>query len=201
MSDALISIGPLVAVYPRLNTPDTKFDELGMYKADGKMPLAEAGDIMKELSARFKRFTGKPLNQTENTLWYMELDEDGNQTGQVVFKIRVKNKLRKRDGKVWDRKPALFDAALKPFDANVYGGSTYIVSAEFYEWDTGSKKGCSLQPIGVQVLSLVTGDGSRSASSFGFKARDGFVAEDKGDDEDQIGDDEVSTDDAEDGDY
>lgn len=200
MSDDLISIGPLVAVYPRLNTPDTKFDELGMYKADGKMSLADAEDTMKELSERYKRFTKKPLNQTENTLWYMETDEEGKQTGQVVFKIRVKNKLRKRDGKVWDRKPALFDASLKPFDANVYGGSTYIVSAEFYEWDTGSKKGCSLQPVGVQVLSLVTGDGTRSASSFGFKARDGFVAEDK-DDDDQFDDDDAASDDAEDGDY
>ena len=144
-----ISIGPGKAVYPRLAQPDTKFDELGQYKADVSVPLADAEPIMEILSNVFKAHTGKAPKKADNTMWYFETNEDGEETGNVVFKCRVKNKLRKRDGQLWDRKPKLFDAALKPIDENPFGGSTYIVSVEVYAWEAGAKKGISLQPLGV----------------------------------------------------
>ena len=107
-----ISIGPGKAVYPRLAQPDTKFDDLGQYKADVSVPLAEAEPIMEILSEHFKAHTGKAPKKADNTMFYFETDINGDETGNVVFKCRVKNKLRKRDGKLWDRKPKLFDAAL-----------------------------------------------------------------------------------------
>lgn len=208
-SDEPISIGPGKAVYPRLGQPDTKFDELGAYKADVSVPMADAEPLMAHLTKVFKTHTGKPPKKSENTMWYFETDEEGEETGNVVFKCRVKNKLRKRDGQLWDRKPKLFDATLKPVDVNPYGGSTYVVSAEVYEWDAGGKKGVSLQPIGVQIIELVSGTGP-SASSMGFKAQEGFTAsgtrstnegddEDDADDQDDYGDDDDAGDD--DGDY
>lgn len=205
-NDEPISIGPGKAVYPRLGMPDTKFDELGAYKADVSVPMVEAEPIMAHLTKVYKTHTGKPPKKTENSMWYFETDEEGEETGNVVFKCRVKNKLRKRDGQLWDRKPKLFDATLKPVDVNPFGGSTYVVSAEVYEWDAGGKKGVSLQPIGVQILELVSGTGP-SASSMGFKAQEGYTASpnddqsDDGDDADDQGDD--GDDDAgdDDGDY
>jgi len=176
-----ISIGPGKAVYPRLAKPDTKFDELGRYKADVAMSKFEAKQIMEILSEHFKAHTGKAPNKADNTMWYFETNEDGDETGNVVFKCRVKNKLRKRDGQLWDRKPKLFDAALKPVDVNPFGGSTYVVSAEVYAWEAGAKKGISLQPLGVQIIELVSGSGP-SASSMGFKAQEGYMANpDEGD--------------------
>jgi len=176
-----ISIGPGKAVYPRLSQPDTKFDELGQYKADVSVPLAEAESIMEILSKTFKAHTGKAPKKADNTMWYFETNEDGDETGNVVFKCRVKNKLRKRDGKLWDRKPKLFDAALKPVDVNPFGGSTYVVSSEVYAWEAGAKKGISLQPIGVQIIELVSFSGP-SASSMGFKAQEGYMDDpDEGD--------------------
>lgn len=198
-----LSIGPITAVYPRLGSPDTKFDELGQYKADGKEPLADAEPMMKKLTKIFKDHTGKAPNKSKNPMWEMETDDEGEETGMVIWKIRVKNKIRKSDGKLWDRKPKLFDAALKPIDKAPYGGSVYIVSAEIYEWDAGGKKGVSLQPLGVQVLELVEGSGGPSASAMGFKAQDGFVADHDDDDEDDAGEDVGDNDDdgASDGDY
>ena len=214
-----ISIGPGKAVYPRLSQPDTKFDELGQYKADVSVPLAEAEPIMEILSKPFKAHTGKAPKKADNTMWYFETNEDGDETGNVVFKCRVKNKLRKRDGKLWDRKPKLFDAALKPVDVNPFGGSTYVVSAEVYAWEAGAKKGVSLQPVGVQIIELVSGSGP-SASSMGFKAQEGYMADpnegdyaDGGDDDneadivrrilDRTGDQDAGDDDSgdDDGDY
>ena len=176
-----ISIGPGKAVYPRLSQPDTKFDELGRYKADVAMSKFEAKQIMEILSEHFKAHTGKAPKKADNTMFYFETDINGDETGNVVFKCRVKNKLRKRDGKLWDRKPKLFDAALKPVDVNPFGGSTYVVSAEVYAWEAGAKKGVSLQPVGVQIIELVSGSGP-SASSMGFKAQEGYMADpDEGD--------------------
>lgn len=203
-----ISIGPIIAVYPRLGQPDTKFDDLGIYKADGKQPLAEAEPLMKRLTQAFKAHTGKAPNKSKNPMWEMETDEEGDETGMVIWKLRVKNKLRKRDGQLWDRKPKIFDAALKPVDVNPFGGSKYVVSAEIYEWDAGGKKGISLQPLGVQVLELVSGSGP-SASSMGFKAQEGFTADVEYDtpdeDEDNTGDRDGRDDDDDagddDGDY
>ena len=204
-----ISIGPGKAVYPRLAQPDTKFDELGQYKADVSVPLADAEPIMEILSNVFKAHTGKAPKKADNTMWYFETNEDGDETGNVVFKCRVKNKLRKRDGQLWDRKPKLFDAALKPIDVNPFGGSTYIVSAEVYAWEAGAKKGISLQPLGVQVLELVSGSGP-SASSMGFKAQEGFTADPHegdyadGEDDTDTGNnhsDDTDDDGADDGDY
>ena len=192
MAKNTISIGPITAVYPRIGpTPDTKFDELGMYKADGSMPKDKAAPIMARLQEVHKQHVGKPAKASENTMWYMETDEAGEETGNVVFKIRVKNKLRKKDGKLWDRRPKLFDAALKPIDVNPWGGSVYISDTEIYCWDAGGKKGVSLQPMAVQILKLVEGDGAPSA----FKKQDGYVApeaaeeiDDEEDDEDYVPD-------------
>lgn len=196
-----IGIGPGKAVYPRLKTPDTKFDELGQYKADLAVPLQEAEPVMKKLSKIHKDYTGKAPKKSENTMWVLETDDDGNETGNVVFKIRVKNKRRKSDGEIWDRRPKQFDAQLRPIDVNPYGGTVMEVNAEVYCWDTGSKQGVSLQPMGVQILELVTGTGP-TGESMGFSKKDGYETDDDGayddDDDDDVNDDE---DDADDGDY
>lgn len=173
-----VTIGPGYAVFPALKVPDTKFDELGQYKADISIPLKEAEPVMKKLSDVFKAHTGKAPSKSVNTMWYMEEDRDtGEETGNVVFKCRVKNKRRKSDGQIWDRRPKLFDAALKPVDVSPWGGSQYIVNAEVYCWDAGGKKGVSLQPVGVQLIKLIEG-GGEAPEDMGFAKRDdGFVAD------------------------
>lgn len=174
MADKRFSTSRGIAVYPRLKSPDTKFDELGIYKADVSVPLADAEPLMAELQAIHKAHTGKPAKKSENSMWIMEVDDQGEETGNVVFKLRIKNRMNKK-GELWDRRPKQFDAALKPIDVNPWGGTEMIVSFEAYEWDAGGKKGVSLQPQGVQILNLVTGSGP-DASSMGFAAQEGYTA-------------------------
>ena len=59
---------------------------------------------------------------------------------------------------------------------NPWGGTKYIVSFDVREWEYGDKKGVSLQPIGVQIIELVTGSGGADASAMGFAAQDGFAS-------------------------
>lgn len=175
MADKRLSTPIGFAVYPRLKTPDTKFDELGQYKADIAIPMAEAEELMATLQDIHKSHTGKAAKKSENTMWIFETDDAGEETGRVIFKIRVKNRLTKK-GDLWDRRPKLFDAALKPIDVNPYGGTKYIVSFDVYEWTAGDKKGISLQPAGVQILDLVSGSGGADPSAMGFAAQDGYAA-------------------------
>lgn len=162
------------AVYPRLGRPDVKFHDLGIYKADLLVPLSEAKELLTKLSAIYAEHTGKAPNKVDNTMWKIELDEDGQMANEVMFKLRIKNRMG-RDGEVWDRKPKLFDASLSPCNSVVpYGGSQMVVSFDAYCWDAGGKKGVSLQPVAVQIIKLETGDDN--ASSFGFAAAEGFTA-------------------------
>lgn len=191
----LITFPPGIAVYPAVNRPDTKFDELGNYKADVKLPMEKAKKFIDQLSNVWKSHTGKPLKKSDNPLFYMEVDDDGEETGNVVFKCRVKNKTTKA-GKLWDRRPMLIDAKKNdfPVDTAVWGGTTYRVQVEVYEWIAGTKKGVSLQPVVVQIIDLVTGGGKADTSAFdeedGFEADEdetkgdtsGFDDEDGGDD-------------------
>ncbi len=170
MADIKMNTPKGTAVFPSLARPDTKFDELGMYKADLSVPLQEAKDLMGKLTEVFKRHTGKAPNANENTMWYKQTDKDtGEETGNVVFKIRVKNRMTK-SGQLWDRKPVLFDAALKPIQVNPWGGTEMIVSMSVYAWNAGGKMGVSLQPQAIQIINLVEG----GTSSHGFEATEGF---------------------------
>ena len=204
MADTRFSTPIGTAVYPRLKTPDTKFDELGIYKADIAIPLVDAEPLMAQLQALHKAHTGKAAAVADNTMWTVENDDSGQPTGRVIFKLRVKNRLNKK-GELWDRRPKLFDAALKPVDVNPWGGSKLVVSFDVYEWIAGVKKGVSLQPVGVQIIELVSGEGGADASAMGFKAAAGYtapVATSYDGDEEEVGDTSPADDEGdESGDY
>lgn len=164
-----------VAVFPALFRPDTKFDELGVYKADFKLSAEEAAPFIDLIQKYAKSHTGKALPKAKNPCFEMILDEDGEETGEVLFKARVKNKLRRSDKKLWDRRPMLIDAKKNdlPTDANPWGGSVIRVQAEVNMGDK-PKKFINLQPIMVQVIEMVTG-GSKGDTS-AFDEEDGYEA-------------------------
>ena len=192
-------IGPGIAQYPRLNNPDTKFDELGIYKADIVMSAEAAAPIMKALAVIFKAHTGKAPAKSGNTMWEPALDDEGEETGEILFKMRIKNRMSKKGG-VWDRRPLAIDAKKKPLDESIqiWGGSTLKSQVDVYEWDAGGKKGVSLQPLVVQVLDLKTGSGAPDLGA--FDEEDGYEGEDNPHSEFD-GDEGAGEGSSEDGDY
>lgn len=134
--------------------------------------------------------------------YYDELDEDGEETGFVILKLKQNAFMPIKKG---EKKLKLihinkFDARMTPLknslevvwdeDAQevrgtkgtvvVYGGS--VVKASFttrpYFVDSSNKAGISLDFSGVQILQLVTSSG-RSASSYGFGAEEGYDGQDE----------------------
>ena len=163
-------------VYPALQRPDTKFDPLGSYKADVRLTTEEAKPVIARLQERAKAHMGKPFKVgTKGCPWRVETDDEGNPTGNVIFSIRVKNKVGK-DGKTWDRRPLLIDAKKQPVDVNPWGGTIARVQAEVYEWEFNGK-GISLQPLVVQIIDLKTGTGYEPQLD-DFDEEDGYAASD-----------------------
>lgn len=104
-------------------------------------------------------------------------------TGEVEMKIKkMYSGVSKRTGKEWKApRPPLFDSACPPQllhkDAQIWGGSVATINADFtpYFMNSSAEYGVSCRLNAVQIFELVSGNGSRSASSYGFEgSEDGF---------------------------
>lgn len=163
-----------VARFPSLHRPDTKFNDLGEYKANVAVPAEEAASVMTKLQAIAKQELGKALPKSDNSLWKMEIDDNGDETGMVMFKAKVKN-IQKKDGELWDRKPVQYDTELNRVNEIIYGGSELVVACDVRVWEFSGKKGISLQPTAVQIHKLVSPSGGGD-NPF-EKAEGGFVSD------------------------
>lgn len=181
-----------VAVFPRLNEPDTKYVAEGVYtvrlRVDPEAPgvqdfigkLEELRDEVYEQKAEELRERGKPgliKKLTKREVYLVEEDDEGNETGFITFSSRMKaSGTSKKTGKPWTRKPDYFDAQKNTLKdpPSIWGGSELRLAVEpfgyFHEKD--KEAGVSLRLDAVQIIKLVTG-GSRDADAYGFGEEDG----------------------------
>lgn len=192
-----------IAVYPRLTSPDTKYNAHGTYTAKIKLTIAAAQPLIKQLQEVAKGHIGKPLPLKKNPCWFYEkvTDEDTGdetETGFVIFNMSAKNRLvkDKQSGemKLWDRKPKLFSASGKVVNkANVGGGSEYAVTFEIYcGKDNDGNPIMALQPTAVQIYKLVefvSGQGDVDPSQYGIEAEEGGYEPDEDEGTDSGSDD------------
>ena len=170
-----------IAQYPWLNTPDTKFSEHGDYKVNLIVPHEDAASFVEAVVTAHKQNAkeqkAKKLGKLEN-VFAKEYDDAGNETGNLIIKCKVSNRVAKKTGQLWDRKPVLLDAKLNPMNDIVGAGSLIRVSCEVYFWSSASLGfGCSLQPMAVQVFDLKSPSGAGADMDFGFEVGDGFTSE------------------------
>ena len=165
------------AKFPWLNKADTKFDELGEYKVTLVMSKKDAAPFITAVEKAFKEYKAtEKFKKSAPLPWGDEVDDQGNKTGNVAIRLKTKNK-RNKDGDLWDRKPALFDAKGNKINVAVGGGSVIKVATELYFWNNPSTGiGVSLQPTAVQILELVERE-TGSAKSYGFDEEEGFTAD------------------------
>lgn len=176
------------AAWPRLTEPDCTFDPNGMYSVNLRLSMddakslitqidnahkAQVAEVVKELKSK-----GKPPKVKEADMPYKPvLDEDGNETGEVEFKFKLKAMAGSKD-KQWAQKPRLFDSKGKPLSTGVKvgSGSTIRVGYELFPYYVPSVgSGVSLRVLAVQVLELVEYGGG-SFKDYGFNEEDGFEA-------------------------
>lgn len=189
-----------LAKYPRLNEPDTKFDDDGVYKITLELTEAEAAPLVEAIHegqkeavklAKEQVKSGKKIKLAD--LPYAENEE----TGKIEVSFKRKAKGKKKDGTVFETHVALFDRhgnRLDPKGPIIGGGSRIAVSYEinpFYVAALGA--GVSLRLYAVMVYDLVEYQGG-TAESYGFAQAaaevDGEEAQDADTDADDSQDEE-----------
>lgn len=192
-----------IAKYPRLNSPDTKFNPEGDYKITLVLNKKEKGvpEFLKKLEslhaqalrdAQAAAKKGKKVKAAESPI-KAHVDDDGNEVaGSVEISAKMKASGKREDGTEWTQRPAIFDAFRKPATVKVGAGSKVKVSVELNPYNSPSLgAGLSLRLKAVQVIDLVEFSGEKSAAGYGFEEEEGgFSAEDsEGADDSESGED------------
>lgn len=172
-----------VAKFPWLTEPDTRFNPEGEYSVN--LILAEDDPKTQELVSKIegiwenfkKTLKGAKLKQQPTLGFDKEYTDDGDETGNLIFKFKAKTGYTDDKG---NRKelpaPRLFDAKLKtiPDGTPVWGGTTMIVNFTPQAYDHGKNLGVTLRLNACQIIQLVTAGGGASADAYGFSEQDGF---------------------------
>lgn len=172
-----------VAKFPWLNTPDTRFDDAGVYKVDLVLPeddpkvQALIGKI-KKVYEEFRATLPAPKNkkEPESYGYSPDYDAEGNETGYLVFKLKAKASYQNDKQEVVELPaPAKFDAKLQkiPDDTPIWSGSTMIANFSPSPYFQGKNCGVTLRLNAVQILELKT-RGTGSASDYGFGEEEGY---------------------------
>ncbi len=169
------------AMWAKVYDPDTKFDPNGYYSVSVLVAEEEAQEMCEYLDGLAKKKLAEEIKNnpkrkdlTLKTPYATATDKDGNDTGEIEFKVKLKAKFQSRDGKWFSQKPIVVDSKRTPMtkDTLIGNGSTIKVAFEPIPYSMMSSKTCSisLRLKGVQVLNLVEYQGDL------FEDEDGFIA-------------------------
>lgn len=130
--------------------------------------------------------------------YYMEEDEDGNETGYIIFRIRSNAYRKDKNGERHPRKIAVFDASGRPMDiesSNGLGFGSLVRVGGFFNRVVGTAmgSGASMKLQAVKVIEYQSPSGGASAEDFGFDED-----ESDEDEEDEDNDDDEDDEDEED---
>lgn len=167
-----------IALWPKLNQPNTKFNEAGEYEAtivlDPKNAEHEAfmslldtmySDAVDAMATEHKKPKIKKADSPVRPL----TDKDGNDLGQFKVKFKLAASGETKDGRKFERKPALFGTDGRPFSGVIGHNSEIRVAfrpSAYFVPSVGA--GLSLRLEAVQVLRA--SDGSRNFNDYGFTA-------------------------------
>jgi len=175
-----------VAVFPWITKADTEHVPTGMFKVDLSMPEEMAQDLIAKLervrdefiatltSAQQKALTPRPVYLVEYTR--PEYPEDatkedkaairaeweGEPTGNVLFRWKLKAKVTPRDSDPFDQAPIVVDAGTgEKITQPLYDGSIIKIKGQVVPYTAAASGmvGVTLRMRAVQVIELVTGDG------------------------------------------
>ena len=180
-----------------LGKPDTKFKAEGEYRVTMSLPK-DAPETVKFLAkldadhttairAAKEQLAADPKTKakvktvkTSNLPYKPELDQEGNETGNILVNFKAKASGTRKDKSPWSFRPGVFDAKRNPIPATVmiWGGSKGKVAyqVDSYYVSASQEAGLSLKLQSAQILELRTG-GGKDAASFGFEEEEGYSSE------------------------
>lgn len=182
-----------IAKFPKLNVPDTKFNDDGVYQTqlllepEEAAPLIEAIDAIYEENVQYwaeeKGKAVKAIKKADKPYKEETDHETGEPTGKIEFRFKRPAKVKSRKtGIVTEKSVLLVDRYGKPFKLEVTGGSTIVVNYEAYGWYVDAHGcGVTLKCLAVQVLEhREWGGDPTSAEDAGFDIEECEDAQDDG---------------------
>ena len=179
-------------VWPHLNTPNTKFDDDGVYEVRVQLDQNAEGvaEFMQNLTKTFDDYyvdVCKEKNKKVKTVkFYKTHDDDENiPSDHVDLKFKMKASGSNK-GETWQQRPALFDSkgnsinkSLEDSNEKIEAGSTGKVSFEVSPYFVPAiGAGLSLRLKACQVISMVSfSGGGGGMDSYGFTETNGFTGE------------------------
>jgi len=173
------------ALWAKVFEPDTRYVPEGEYSIQVVVPETEAAEVCEQLENMAQAKLAEVVKEqpklknvlSTRTPFEDETDEAGNPTGNVLFKTKMKARIKSRDGRVYEQKPAVVDAKRTPLDGSqlIGNGSLVKVAVEPVPYMMQSTKqvGVTLRLKAVQIINLV--EYGNTTSSI-FDEEDGFVA-------------------------
>jgi len=172
------------ANWAKVFTPDTKFNPAGVYSIDVIVPEDEAASICEQLDnlceEEFNNHVkANPKLKASLSIrkpYAPELDENGDETGNIVFRAKKNAGGVRKDGSKWKGSaPIVMDSKRNPVTGILIGnGSTVKVAIDLvpYMMQATKQVGLSCRLVGLQVIELIEYAGKSM-----FDEEDGFVAE------------------------
>jgi len=166
------------AVYPRIDTPDTKFNEDGVYSCKLHVDEAAFNAFTKQVTEIVEReydaecrVKGKKLKKSSSNPIRITPDGDFEIYAKQVAQRQTKKGLLTFTIPVFDSKGSKLSTS-----PAIGSGSTLKLSVEVYTWYTDLQGfGYTLRLKAVQLLELIEYNNGTS-SSFGFSAEEtGFI--------------------------
>jgi len=173
------------ALWAKVFEPDTRYVPEGEYSIQVSMPETQAAEVCEQLENMAQAKLSEVVKEqpklkavlSTRTPFDLDTDEAGNPTGNILFKTKMKARVKSRDGRVYEQKPAVVDAKRTPMDGSqlIGNGSLVKVAVEPVPYMMQSTKqvGVTLRLKAVQIINLV--EYGKTATSI-FEEEDGFVA-------------------------
>lgn len=161
-----------LAKFPKLSQPDKTFDkEHGTFSVDLVLNEKEAESLRSEIDSfssdaleHMKKLTGVANMRVADSPLRRETDQEGNETGNYVIKIKAKAQFIKHI--------PVFDKEGNPFADNVNYGSKIQVSASLASYKAQGKFGVTVRLNAVRLLELGESSSGTAKSFFGSDAVD-----------------------------
>ena len=158
-------------VYPWLTKADTRYDPEGVFQTKLLLPFELAQDLIARLEGVRSDFIGtlevaqqKKLEPT--AVFELEYDEDGEETGNVLIKVKMKATVTPREGEAFTQSPVIVYAEDgSAVTEAVYGGTMARLKGQIVPYTNAAsgRVGVTLRLRSVQVHELVTGTGGGGA--------------------------------------
>ena len=169
------------AIYPWLNEPNRKFDQIGVYSVNLRMNGEDAVEFIAAITKVRDEYHSEQTKETKKKLKKADLpvmeviDDQGDETGEVDLKIKLKAGYE-YDGKTITQRPTLIDAKQQPMgnDTLIGSGSVLRCGVDVVPWYMPTNGvGVSLRLRVAQIIDLVEFGGG-GAAAYDFQNEEGF---------------------------